>query len=127
MNVRRCFAIEPTTHKMATQIGSVSVYVRRGEFQMTDCTRRRSYQEVFGQGFNSPRIHQRQVAAPIIGDVRRCAKLHITMAVFGFKAHASTKSPKRDGVVAPAVEQVPQLYSPLASSIASQWYSAIAE
>ena len=25
------------------------------------------------------------------------------------------------------VEQVPQLYSPLASSIASQWYSAIAE
>jgi len=29
--------------------------------------------------------------------------------------------------VAPAVEQVPQLYSPAASSIASQWYSAIAE
>ena len=29
---------------------------------------------------------------PIIGDVRRCAKLHTTMAVFGFKAHASTKN-----------------------------------
>jgi hypothetical protein len=34
---------------------------------------------------------------------------------------------KSTSVVAPAVEQVPQLYSPLASSIASQWYSAIAE
>ena len=28
---------------------------------------------------------------PIIGDVRRRAKLHTTMAVFGFKAHASTR------------------------------------
>jgi hypothetical protein len=27
----------------------------------------------------------------MIGDVRRRAKLHTTMAVFGFKAHASTK------------------------------------
>lgn len=34
---------------------------------------------------------------------------------------------KRTSLVAPAVEQMPQLYSPLASSIASQWYSAIAE
>ena len=34
---------------------------------------------------------------------------------------------KRTSLVAPDVEQVPQLYSPLASSIASQWYSAIAE
>jgi hypothetical protein len=34
---------------------------------------------------------------------------------------------KKAPFVAPAVEQVPQLYSPLASSIASQWYSAIAE
>ena len=30
-------------------------------------------------------------------------------------------------VVAHAVEQVPQLYSPAASPIAPQWYSAIAE
>ena len=34
---------------------------------------------------------------------------------------------KKAPLVAPAVEQVPQLYSPTASSIASQWYSAIAE
>ena len=49
--------------------------------------------------------------------------LHFERSSLGYES--STK--KRTSLVAPAVEQVPQLYSPLASSIASQWYSAIAE
>ena len=63
MHVRRRFAIEPATQKMATQTSSLSVDGARGEFQITDCTRRRSYQEVFGQGFDSPRIHQNNMGA----------------------------------------------------------------
>jgi hypothetical protein len=43
------------------------------------------------------------------------------------KGYISRYRQKRDRLVAPAKEQVPQLYSPLASSIATQWYSAIAE
>ena len=56
--MRRRFAIEPTTQKMATQTSSLSVDGAQGEIQITDCTRRRLYQEVFGQGFDSPRVHQ---------------------------------------------------------------------
>ncbi len=43
---------------MATRERSLSADGAQGEIQTTECTRRKSYQEVFGQGFDSPRIHQ---------------------------------------------------------------------
>ena len=42
-------------------------------------------------GSNPVRSTSGKLPPPIIGGIRCYAKLHTTMAVFGFKAHASTK------------------------------------
>ena len=59
MNVHRPFVLEPITHKRAAPRTSLSVGAFAGENQKTNCPRRRSRQEVFGQGFDSPRVHQK--------------------------------------------------------------------
>ena len=57
--MHRLFVLEPVTQKRAAPNPSLSVGAEAGENQMIECPRRKSCQEVFGQGFDSPRIHHK--------------------------------------------------------------------
>jgi len=58
VNMHRKFALVPIMQKRATWGWRLSVTAIWREFQNTDCPRRKSWREIFGQEFNSPRIHQ---------------------------------------------------------------------
>ena len=53
------------------------------------------YHTMVGFGFIFITRASGKLPPPIIGDMRCYAKLHTTMAVFGFKAHASTNAKSR--------------------------------
>ena len=58
--MHRWFVLEPISHQRAALFVCLSVCTLTGENLITDCPRRRSYQRTFGQGFNSPRVHQKK-------------------------------------------------------------------
>lgn len=64
--MHRYFALASVMEKRATRPECLSPGAPRGEILKSDCLRRKSYQRVFGHGFDSRRLHQ-NTGAPHFG------------------------------------------------------------
>ena len=58
--MHREFALVPIMQKRATRGWRMSVTAAQSEFESIDYPRRRSCEWIFGQEFDSPRVHQKR-------------------------------------------------------------------